>query len=101
MGYTQLAAHIVLLPVVKCVGKRRLFLLSSGIAVICVLGLTLNAFCILPSGASSFDREFVLSSASGVSDNVLALVLFMLQAFFSGMAVGFPWMFLCEVYPTR
>lgn len=101
MGAAELAAHILLLLVVKFVGKRRLFLMSSCISVVCVLALTLNAFWIFPSDASSFDSQFVLSSASANADNWLALVLFMLLAFFSGMAAGCPWMFLGEVFPTR
>lgn len=101
MGAAELTAHILLLLVVKFVGKRRLFLMSSCIAVVCVLALTLNALCMFPSDASSFDSQFVLSSASAHADNWLALALFMVLAFFSGMAAGFPWMFLSEVFPTR
>lgn len=103
VGAAELSAHVVLMFVVKRFGKRRMFLLSTGVSGVSVLGLAIIALRMFASQASSFDEGFVLSStAVGVQrDNVLALVLFMVMAFSSGMAAGIPWMFLSEMFPMR
>lgn len=108
VGSIELIAHIVLLCIVNRCGKRRVFLLCTAVASVSVCGLAVIAMQIFPSGASSFDEEFVLNaSIIDIGDTtagtygMTALVLFMVMAFFSGMAAGIPWMFLSEMFPMR
>lgn len=94
-------ANIAMILLVKHVGKRPLFLLTTGLAGCCIFGLSIIGFCMIPRDASSFDEHFVTYVATTDKDNTLAMVLFMMMTFCAAMAMGVPWMLLSELYPIR
>lgn len=97
----ELAANVAMVFLVKHVGKRPLFLVTTGIATCCAFVLAIDAFRSFPLHTSSFDQAYVLHAQTLSQENTLAMVFFLLMTFFAAMAMGVPWMLLSELYPIR
>lgn len=101
VGVVELFSYVLVLLVVRFSGKRLLFLVSTAAACGCIFALGVHALMIFPSGASSFDEQFVHKMAGLELNNVFALVVFMTMALCAGAASGIPWILLAELYPIR
>jgi TRAP-type C4-dicarboxylate transport system permease small subunit len=88
------------MSVIKCIGKRRLSIVSMAGTAICCLSLGIYAATVLPSGWTSFDKHELLESPTGI--NYVPMFLFFGLAFFTSVGIApVPWMLLSEIFPFK
>lgn len=99
VGAMDIISNTFCVFAVRCLGKRKLFLLSIVGCSLCCYVLAINAWAILPAGASSFDKDLTTDDVDGVGNNYLAMATFVALSFVAGVGNGIPWMCLSEIFP--
>lgn len=95
-----LVAMIIIVCIIKWVGKRTLTLMSLLVLSICNLLLGLYAYHILPAGFTTYNKIVPVQNQDAMS--WLPTVLFAIYHMFYYLGIGpMPWLMLSEIFPLR
>ncbi|XP_055686788.1 facilitated trehalose transporter Tret1-like [Lutzomyia longipalpis] len=99
MGLVGIIANIIMLILVRKLGKRGVYLISMAGTTIACLGLAFYASTVLPSDWSSFDKHL---DSEFAGTGTFPMIMFFLMSFFSSFGISaIPWMLLSEVFPFK
>lgn len=100
LGVMGVLANIMLLCLVRWMGKRRVYLISMIGTFTCCISLAVYGFLYLPPGWRALVEN--LNAEIVGHENLAPLILMIGLAFFTSLGVSaVPWMLLSEVFPFK
>lgn len=97
-GFVGLFGNIVLLLVLKKVGKRMVCMISFVGMGLCGVALGSYAWNTFPAGQTSFDHSAIAREGKGL----FPMIVFFASAFLFNFGVNaIPWMLLSEIFPFK
>lgn len=99
VGLAAFVANIVMLPLIRKLGKRGVYLISVAGTSLGCLALGFYAYTTLPANWSSFDKH-IDSEITGTG--TFPMIVFFAVSFFTSFGIAaIPWMLLSEVFPFK
>lgn len=99
VGFVGLLGNVVLLMVVRRLGKRMICLISFVGIGLCGIALGSYAINVLPAGQSSFEMTKPVAQSG---DGLFPMIILFAYSFLFNFGVNaIPWMLLSEIFPFK
>lgn len=101
LNFVNNLANLMFLCMIRFTGKRKLYLTTLSVVILCSVVLSAYGFSVLPSGYNSFDREQTFE-LDNPQLGYVPFVCIILLSFCSYCGINtMPWQMISEVFPYK